>query len=343
VTRERRLAGGLIARYEIDLSGLRVLTEAASGPYLHTPLLAALAGAEHVYAWTRDSSFATAADVRAATDRAARDWGLAHRVEVVDGRPLEQVAGADVVTNSGFVRPIDAAMVGAMKPTAVVPLMWETWEFRDSDIDLAACRARGVLVLGTREGEPPCDMRGYAAAMGVKLAFELGAEVHGSRILLLGAQPTLGRPIRDALEALGAEVTWLGAPYDAAPGVDLGGMDAVIVAEHQSDRALLGGDGALIHAEELAAANPSVAIGVVAGNVDDDALRAAGLRVVPDHVRPPGFMSYQPSELGPLPVLDLYAAGLKVGQEMARARLGGLDPAAAAAVALERSPAMDFA
>ena len=35
---------------------------------------------------------------------------------------------ADVVTNSGHVRPIDAETVAWMKPTAVVPLMYEAWE-----------------------------------------------------------------------------------------------------------------------------------------------------------------------------------------------------------------------
>jgi hypothetical protein len=339
VTRERRLADDLIGRYSLDLSGLRVLTEAASGSYLYTPLLAALAGAEQVFAWTRDSRFGSAGDVRADTERVAREWGVADRVEVTAGRPADHVRAADVITNSGFVRPIDSAMVQAMKPTAVVPLMWETWEFRDADLDLAACRAKGVLVLGTREGAPPCDMRGYAAAMGVKLAFELGVEVHRSRILLLGAQPTLGGPIHDALAALGAEVTWVGAPYDDLAGVALEDLDAIIVAEHQSDVALLGGDGARLDP----ARNPSLAVGVVAGNVDADALRAAGVRVVPDHVRPAGYMSYQPSELGPLPVLDLYAAGLKVGQEMARARLAGLAGDDALAAVLERAPAMDFA
>src|SRR4051812_4072828 len=234
--RAQRLCSDLIARYGLDLAGLRVLTEAASGPYLFTPLLAALAGAESVFAWTRDSRYGMAADVRGETERVAREWGVA--VEVSAERPARHVAAADVITNSGFVRPIDAAMVGQMKPTAVVPLMWETWEFRSDDLDLDACRAHGVLVLGTLESEPPCDMRGYAAALGVKLALELGVEVHGSRVLLLGAQPTLGRPIHDALTGLGAEVLWFGTPgedpgaqaYERLHGVELGSVDAVIAA-----------------------------------------------------------------------------------------------------------------
>ena len=64
------------------------------------------------------------------------------------------VAQADIITNSGHVRPIDAEMIGWMKPTAVIPLMYEAWEFRDADLDLAACQRRGIVVAGTNERHP---------------------------------------------------------------------------------------------------------------------------------------------------------------------------------------------
>ena len=50
--------------FRLDLTQLVVYTEAASGTYLHTPILAACAGAERVYALARDSSYGSAADVR---------------------------------------------------------------------------------------------------------------------------------------------------------------------------------------------------------------------------------------------------------------------------------------
>jgi hypothetical protein len=53
-------------------------------------------------------------------------------------------------------------------------------------------------------------------------------------------------------------------------------------------------------------------------------------------------MSYQPYEMGPRPVLELFAAGLAVGQAMAFSRLSGASPRDAARHALAVSPAMDF-
>ena len=64
---------------------------------------------------------------------------------------------ADIVTNSGHVRPIDARIAGWMRPDAVVPLMFEAWEIdmgRD-DVDLAALRDRGIRYAGTNERHPP--------------------------------------------------------------------------------------------------------------------------------------------------------------------------------------------
>ena len=53
-------------------------------------------------------------------------------------------------------------------------------------------------------------------------------------------------------------------------------------------------------------------------------------------------MNYQPYYLGPKPVVELYAAGLKVGETMSRGRLSGLTPEKAAESAMKHSLAMDF-
>jgi hypothetical protein len=353
--RSARLAEEFVERFGLDLAGLTVLTEAASGPYLATPLLAALAGAERVLAWTRDSRYARPDEVEEETRRAARAWGVGARIELTAERPDAHVAAADIITNSGFVRPIDAAMVARMKPTAVIPLMWETWEVRPDEIDLDACERAGILVLGTCESRPPCDMRGYGGSLAMKLLFELGLEGHGCRVALLGAQPTLGAPMRQALDGMGVAVQWFGEragegdveprSYDALRAfllAEAATLDALIVAEHHDPRLLLGNAG-VIACGELAAISPSLRVGVISGNVDGADLRASGLRFLPHAIQPFGHMSYQTYELGPRPVLELYAAGLKVGQEMARARLAGLDLEAATQQTVERAPAMEFA
>ena len=348
--RERRLAAGFIDRLDLDLTGLTVLTEAASGPYLWTPLTAALAGAKRVLAVTADSEHGSGREIAVATEREAREWGVADRLEVGIGRREEWFREVDIVTNSGFVRPIDAAAVAAMKPTAVVPLMWETWEYRGDDLDFDACRERGILVLGTRESGPPCDMRPYSGRLALKLLGELDVRPPGRRVVLLGGHETTGVAIRRMLIESGIDVTWFAEEDQAIPYQRLAShlerfardYDALLVAEHEHPIRLLAADG-LVAPDALAALNPKLRIGVIAGNVDGDAVRDSGLRHLPEKLRPFGYESYETHRLGPEPVLELYSAGLKVGEAMARARLRGLDPPDAARQALDRSPAMDFA
>jgi len=347
---EREIAERMIERMGLDLGGLRVFTEAASGPYLHTPLLAAIAGAERVHAVAGDSSHAPKEEVRERTLAEAEAWEVADRVEVGFERDATVLGESDIVTNTGFVRPLDAGLVAALKPTAVIPLMWETWEFRPGEVDLEACRARDVLVLGTNESEPPCDMRPFTGELGAALLRELDLEPAGAHAAVLGGQALIGGAIRERLESAGAAVDWFATATEGARPYDElrphlqehgGALDALIVAEHHDPRLLLG-PGGVADPSELAGLNPGVRIGVVAGTVDVEALRASGLRFAPERIRPFGEMSFQPAALSPEPVLMLYAAGLRVGEAMARARLGGASTRDAAREALASSPAMDF-
>ncbi len=344
----RALPAQLINHFAVDLSGLTVYTEAASGAYLLTPIIAALAGARKVFAQTRDSRFATAEVVCRETMRAAAAFGVADNVEVRIGRFDEGLAQSDIVTNSGFVRPLDSDLLVRLKPTAVIPLMWETWEFRPADLDLDACKARGTLVLGTKEQEPPCDLRFFTGLFALKLLFEL--EFDGGKVLLLGNSPLPAGAIAGQMRRTGIDLTWVSAEPEgdlryeqlrehfSSHGQE---YDIMVVAEHRHHHRLLGEDGFLDY-QEILNINPDLKLGIISGDIDVPQLKASGLRYFPQDISPVGFLSYQPYHMGPRPVLMLYTAGLKVGEAMARARLRGLNPKDAAREALASSPAMDF-
>jgi hypothetical protein len=117
--------------------------------------------------------------------------------------------------------------------------------------------------------------------------------------------------------------------------------DVVLLADHVTAGEIIGPAGRMT-VDEMVAANPAVRVGVIAGQADFAEMRARGLRLFPEQPQPFGYMSYHPDALGARPVLELYAAGLKVGEAMARARRRGLSLDEARAVALRDSPAMDF-
>jgi len=129
-----------VNRLNLDLSGKVVLTEAATGAYIVTPVIAALAGAE-VYAFTKDTRYGTVADVRKQTNELVdlfSDKKL--NVTIIDKLTPEIIAKADIITNSGHLRPLNNEKLQHSKKGVVIPLMYEAWEWRDADLDIEFCK-----------------------------------------------------------------------------------------------------------------------------------------------------------------------------------------------------------
>ena len=179
-----RLMSAAIDRCGLDLSGLKVLTEAANGAYVVTPVLAAMAGAD-VFALANGTAYGSSADIQKLTAELAGLGKVNDRLRLVYEKSPKLVGAANIVTNSGQVRPIDAQMVARMKPHSVVPLMYESWEYRSSDVDLEACRARHITVAGTNERHPDVEVFSFLGQMALMLLHDAGIAVRGSRILLV--------------------------------------------------------------------------------------------------------------------------------------------------------------
>lgn len=322
-----RLIQSAIATFELDLSGLVVLTEAATGYYMLTPLIVALAGANRVYALTRDSRYGSTEVVREQTMALADRWGVANRIEVLFSREDERLGLADIVTNLGFVRPLDAPFLRRLKRTAVIPLMFEPWEYRPEDLDLAECRRLGISVLGTNENHPDLQIFQYVGHLVLKLLFELDIEVLRAKVVVVGGGE-FGNAALNSLHAAGAIASQIrparGESLNQQPARDLlADCDAIAVVEHHSREILIGPAGQ-ITASELRLMNPSVVLVHIAGNVDQADLEAVGVPVRPSQFAPPGYMSVATDYLGPRPLVDLHTAGLKVGEALARSRGQGL-------------------
>jgi len=339
--RVERLLRSAIDAFELDLEDTPVLTEAASGPFVVTPLLAALAGSPRVVACTRDSPYGGAAEVASNTQEWAQRLGVAAALDVSSAPAADHAPDALLVTNLGFVRPIDEAFVSRLPPGAAVALMWETWEHRPGDVDVAACRAHDVPVLGTDESDPRLEQFGYVGLVAVRLLLEAEVEVYRSRVAVVGTDP-FGAAVAQAVESLGGEVVRLvpehpgwTAPLAAAPGP----VDAVVLAEHRLATGLVGGADGLDPAWLASLGTPLVHL---SGAVDDSLLEAAGVPKLPERRVPPRVMTVTTDLVGPRPVVDLHAAGLRVGQALVEGMRRFGDPAKAEAYALETSPAMGW-
>ncbi len=312
-TRLVKLINNAITFLRLDLSGLTVLTEAASGPYVATPVIAAVAGAKHVLALTSDSDYASAEVVIAQTRALEALCGVEGSVDIYTERSPDLFSQADIVTNLGFVRPIDAEVVGKMKRRAVVPLMCEAWEFRKGDVDLEACREKGIIVMATNEDYPGLNVFDYIGWLCMKMLFEAQIEIHKSQILLISSDK-FGKVISKQLKQAGAKVR-LVLTLNEVSRQDLALFDALVVCDYSRRDQIIGPSGD-ISAPELAGIAPHSTVIQFAGRIDVQGLRQTGLFVYPAYSLDSQRMAMTLGELGPRSVVELHTAGMKVGELM---------------------------
>ena len=340
--RVRRLMHAACQAFDLDLTGITVLTEAASGPFVATSLLAALAGSPRVVAWVRDTTYGSVDEVDAYVDRWAKDLGVRSQIEVLERPPSPDVSDIDLVTNVGFVRPIDRAMIATLPAHAAVASMFETWEHRPADVDVPACRDRGIPILGTNESDPRLGTLRFVGTSVVRLLFDADIEVTGDAIVVVGSAP-FGPTIADAVRALGGAVTLVDPTAPSWPPADgladaLRHADAVVVAKHRSEQSLVGAEGLDISA----IADSGAPVVHLSGVLDEGLLEDHDVRKVPGRLVPARTMTVTTGYAGPRPVIDLHAAGLKVGEALVRGMRATGSAVDAEEFALEHSPAMGF-
>jgi hypothetical protein len=297
-----------VEEMSLDLSGATVLTEAASGPYVVTPVIAAVAGA-HVAAVTKTTRYGTVEEITAATVSLAGLLGVADRIAVhADGVTEALVRSADIVTNSGHVRPIDRRFASWMRTDAVVSLMCEAWEIglgRD-DVDVVALRDRGIRFAGINERIRQVDVFSYLGPQAVKLLHDAGVAVYRSSVLLV-CDNDFAPYLTDGLRAVGAELI----TRDSFDGADLSaGLDAIVIALTPSAQPVLGEHDIAVIAERA----PAAVVAQFWGDVPRDVCARHGVPCVPVVAPAPGHMGALPSAVGPEPIVRLQAGGLKVGQ-----------------------------
>ena len=304
--RLRRLMASAVLELELALAGRVVVTEAATGAYGVTPVLAALAGAREVHAVAGDSRFGTAEEALASTQDLAAAAGVGHRIELLTSKDAAPLDDADIVTNSGHLRPLDGPTVARMKPGAAIPLMYEAWELRPQDVNLAACRLRGIRVAGTNERHRAVNVFSFLGLMAIKLLTDAGVAVCSSRLLLLCDNP-FREHIQRGLVSAGAQVVTRERLHDGP--IDAR-CDAVIVALRPAAQPVPSAADAALLADRA----PGAVLVQFWGDVDRDALSTAAVPVWPEAPPAPGHMAILPSAVGPEPIVRLQAGGLKVGE-----------------------------
>ncbi len=309
----RRLVRSIERRIEIldlDLSGLQVATEAATGPYAATAVIAAMAGGI-VHACARDTrKHGTAAEAIGKTEELARLVGVSSRISFSQGVPEDALRACDILTNSGRIRPIDRGMIDLLPAEAVIALMFEAWEFRETDIDRAACDARGIRIAAVNERHADVAVFPFLGQLCVRQLRDAGMTVRGQRVAVICDNPFAAFLLQGLADA-GAEA----AHFEGVSELTEHPWDAVVIAllprTHFLDRSQL---------EMISARAAGAIVAQFWGDIDRAAALRLGIAVHPQEEPDRGHMGILLNRLGHEPIVRLQAGSLKAAELVRRNR-----------------------
>lgn len=331
--RRRKVVKKTIEKFNLNLEGLNVFTEAATGNYMYTPIAAALAGAEHVFAVTGDSKYGKKEDVKKQTMEEAKELGVDDKITVLFEKDMNCLSKSDIITNSHFVRPISKKMILDMRPTAVIPVMFLTGDLKvRRDIDIEACLSKEILVLGTNEYDSSLNLFESNGFYMSKLLFEAGLSIFKNKLLII-ASGDMGNYSCNFFKNVGVSFDRMVFDNQAIPKDqkqfiknkedilnNLSEYDAIIISERFNNIDILSNKG-VIPVKNLKEDNPFVQIIVVVGSVNKEDIVNAGLSIYPEDIQPFGSHTVSSDYLGPNSAIELNVSSLKVGEIMARNRL----------------------
>ncbi|CAN5395157.1 hypothetical protein BH10BAC5_BH10BAC5_11360 [soil metagenome] len=315
VYRTAEIIQNSIRKLDLDLDGLTILTEAGTNYYLYTPIIAAMAGAKLVNAAINDSSYGKAEDIKDAVQKISEMLGVADKINYVMNRlPLEEMQGSDIISNSGALRPINSKVLSNINRNGVIPVMYETWELREGEIDLDYCDKNKIKVAGTWENHPSIMVFDSVGMLAIKLSFEAGYEVIHNNIIVW-SDDEFGKKSEIAFKKAGANSVKLTVDTEVLYN-DAANLDFVYICNYNEKRDYWNSSDSVFDIEKLLSINNHIGFVHLYGNVDYKYSVKNDFKVYPHQDGKDSFMTRTLSHLGPLPLVRLQAAGFKVGYEM---------------------------
>ena len=314
---------------ELDLKNKTVITEAATGPYFVTPFIAAMAGAE-VTAFVKDTKYGRSDEVISMNEKIRNEFlsdSVINFTDILDENILQR---ADIITNSGHLRPLDENKLKYVKSECVIPLMYEAWEFRASDLDIQFCKKNNIKTGATNERHHFVEVFKYLGDMGIKLILDSGLSLYKNKFVLICNNdfgPYIANALIKTCENVGVidyperihlydkDIDHIGVFPDLNIPEKYKDSEGIIFTAYPFDNNFSGTKGSEIEADKLLTEFNEPFVLRFAGDIDTEALTAADIPFYPEEVKK-GHMGILPSDIGFDPVIKLQSGGLKAAQLM---------------------------
>lgn len=231
---------------DLNLTGLTVLTELASGLYIFIPFLCLLAGAEKVYAISKHTKYGDPILIEKDLHSFLPFFELLPgKIEVCAKEVFDNFHEIDIVTNLGNVRPLDRSFISRLKKKSVISYMCESWEFRKGDLDLEACKEFNIKVLGINENHPVVDCFKETSLIALQMVLESKISIFNSKILIL-SRDKFGLEIFSLFKRLTDQVHLLSDFLNFKNSLDVFlNANLIIIADYLYQDVILGNDGIL--------------------------------------------------------------------------------------------------
>lgn len=296
----------------LDLSGLTILTEAASGIFVVSPLIALVGGAKKVYAISQTTPYGTFGDIAKNTLALAKNMKLdSSRLEIIPKNKFKSYEKINIVTNLGHVRPIDEKMLSFLNKEAVISYMCEAWEHRPEDLDLALCQKYNISVYGVNEEHPLVNCFCETGLIALKLILEAKISLFETKIAII-SRDKFGKEVLKSIKPFNSKVVLFN---DFRQNIEkhLCNLDLLIIADYQYPGEIIG-SGGIIQPKTLQRQSPNVKIIQYCGHNNITDITKAGLSIYPEIEIPPTRMSRTLGDISYKAVIKIHTAGLKVGE-----------------------------
>jgi hypothetical protein len=295
----------------VNLDGYNVLTEVGSNYYVFSPIIPLLCGASKVLAFVKDTTYGKAEDIKAACFQIATSLGFNGKLQIATNvLPENWLSDADIITNSGMLRPFNKEKVSKFKKGAVLPLMFEAWEIREQDLDIKACKEAGIKVAGTWENHPSIKVFDNVSMLCMKMAFEAGYEVFENSIFVW-SDDHFGKIIEQSFKQNGARNCYFGTDLELLKNV-ASSLDFIFIADYDEKRDY----DTIFNWKELAEKAPNLGIIHLYGELNIEVLKPFGLNIYPERNGKSELMTYTLAHVGMTPLINLQVGGYRVAQEM---------------------------
>ena len=303
---------------DLNLEGFEIITEVGSGLYNYMPIIPLLAGAKKVMAWTRDSSYGTGSDLIENCQKMVQGFSNLNNLEFYIGHFNEKhLSRADLITNSGFLRPLDESKLKFVKDSTVVPLMFEAWEARKEDVDFEYCNRRGIKVAGTNESHEDLNVFPQVGHLAAKMVFEAGYEIYNNKIAIW-SDDDFGRVIEKTFSTLGADEVLVTTDFEEL-AKSVSGFDFLFISDYDEIRSY--DDPSFFDMARLRKLNEHFGVVHLFGEVDSVGLINNEFNVYPPENGDAKYMSRTLSHLGINPFFSLMVGGFKVGENLLKGKL----------------------